>query len=62
MLHIMDLERTRQAKGLYRVRKEGGINSQKSLGIIGQCVISDGPMESRSRSQSTARVETRKHI
>ena len=58
----MDLERTRQVKGLYRVGRERGINSQKSLGIIGQCLISDGPMESRSRNQSTARVETGKHI
>lgn len=52
MLHIMDLDRTRQAEGVCRVRKEGGINSQKSLGIIGQRLISDGPTELRSRNQS----------
>lgn len=52
MLHIMGLDRTRQAEGVRRVRKEGGINSQKSLGIIGQRLISDGPTELRSGNQS----------
>ena len=62
MLHVMDLDRTRQGEGVCRVRKEGGINSQKSLGITGQHLISDGPMKSKFRNQSTARVETGKYI
>jgi len=43
MLLVMDWDRTRQGEGVCRVRKEGGINSQKSLGITGQHLISDGP-------------------
>lgn len=62
MLLVMDWDRTRQGEGVCRVRKEGGINSQKSLGITGQHLISDGPMESRSRNQPTARLETGKRI
>lgn len=50
------------AGGVWRPRKEWGINSHKSTGIIGWHLISDGPVESRSRNQSTARVEIGKVI
>lgn len=48
-------------RGVCRVRKEGGIKLPKSLGIIGQRLISDGPTGVVQESV-TARIETRKHM